>query len=111
MTTRAWFDGIAKPMPMLPPEGEKIAVLMPITSPSMSNIGPPELPRLIDGVGLDEIVIGAGIDVALAGRDDAGRHRAAEPERVADRDHPIADPHRVRIAPIDGRSAAPLPRP
>ncbi len=33
---------------MLPPDGEKMAVLMPITSPSVLNIGPPELPRLIE---------------------------------------------------------------
>ena len=34
-------------MPTEPPVGEKIALLMPITWPFMSNIGPPELPRLI----------------------------------------------------------------
>ena len=34
-------------MPIDPPDGEKIAVLMPITCPSMLNSGPPELPRLI----------------------------------------------------------------
>ena len=37
------YDG----KPIEPPEGEKIAVLMPITSPARSNIGPPELPRLM----------------------------------------------------------------
>ena len=41
------FDGMAKPMPIEPPVGEMIAVLMPITSPSMLNSGPPELPRLM----------------------------------------------------------------
>jgi hypothetical protein len=45
------------------------------------------------GVGLQEIVVRAGIDVALARRQDAGGHRAAEAERIADRQHPIADPH------------------
>ena len=39
--------GMAKPMPTLPPEGEKIAVLTPITSPFRLKVGPPELPRLI----------------------------------------------------------------
>ena len=34
-------------MPMEPPDGEMIAVLMPTISPSMLNSGPPELPRLI----------------------------------------------------------------
>jgi hypothetical protein len=44
----ARFDGTAKPMPTDPPVGEKIAVFTPTTSPCMLNIGPPELPRLID---------------------------------------------------------------
>ena len=43
------------------------------------------------GIDLDEVIIGAGADVAATRRDDAGRHRAAEAERIADRDHPIAD--------------------
>src|SRR5205814_9330657 len=43
-------------------------------------------------VGLQEIVIGAGLDVALPRRQDAGRYAAAEPERVADRQYPITDP-------------------
>jgi hypothetical protein len=50
------------------------------------------------GVGLDVVVIGPGIDVAVARRDDAGRHRAAEAERIADRDHPFAEPQLVGIA-------------
>src|SRR3546814_7523954 len=42
---------------------------------------------LVDGgVGLDEVVVAAGIDVAGAGRDDAGGHRAAEAEGIADGD-------------------------
>jgi hypothetical protein len=40
-------EGMAKPMPTLPPLGEKIAVLTPMTSPRVLNAGPPELPRLI----------------------------------------------------------------
>ena len=39
--------GVAKPMPMEPPDGDRMAVLMPITSPSMLNSGPPELPLLM----------------------------------------------------------------
>ncbi len=35
-------------MPIEPPEGERIAVLMPITSPCRLNSGPPELPLLIE---------------------------------------------------------------
>ena len=47
MTTSAVSDGTAKPMPIEPPVGEMIAVFTPITSPSMLNSGPPELPLLI----------------------------------------------------------------
>ena len=36
--------GMANPMPLLP---EAIAVLMPMTLPSASSSGPPELPGLI----------------------------------------------------------------
>ena len=38
--------GIANAMPTDPPDGETIAVLTPITLPSTSKVGPPELPRL-----------------------------------------------------------------
>ena len=34
-------------MPIEPPDGEMIAVLMPTTWPNMLNSGPPELPRLM----------------------------------------------------------------
>ena len=53
------------------------------------------------GVGLDEIVIGAGVHVARPRRDDAGGHGAAEAERVADGDDPIADPGDVGVAPFE----------
>ena len=36
--------GIANAIPTEPPDGEKIAVLTPITLPSTSKVGPPELP-------------------------------------------------------------------
>ncbi len=51
---------------------------MPMTSPFRLNSGPPELPRLMEG-----------------------GDRAAEPERVADGDHPFADPQVLRIAELD----------
>ena len=47
MTFLAICEGMAKPMPMEPPDGDMIAVLMPMTSPYMLNSGPPELPRLM----------------------------------------------------------------
>ena len=44
----ARLAGIEKPIPTLPPVGENIAVLIPKTSPSKLNKGPPEFPLLID---------------------------------------------------------------
>jgi len=59
------------------------------------------------GVNLQEIVIGPRADVAAAGGNDAGRHCAAEPERVADGDDPVPDPgglggegHERKIVPL-----------
>ena len=43
----ALFDGIEKPIPTFPLL-PKIAVLIPITSPFISNNGPPEFPELIE---------------------------------------------------------------
>ena len=44
----ARFAGIEKPIPTLPPDGEKIAELIPTTSPSRLNKGPPEFPLFIE---------------------------------------------------------------
>ncbi len=41
------------------------------------------------------------MDVAPARRDDAGRDAAAEPERIADRDDPVADLRRAAVAERD----------
>ena len=48
MTGTAISEGTAKPMPIEPPVGDMMAVLMPITSPPRLNSGPPELPRLME---------------------------------------------------------------
>ena len=44
----AKLAGIEKPMPTLPPVGEKMAVLIPNTSPSRLKSGPPEFPLFIE---------------------------------------------------------------
>jgi len=44
MTLRAMLEGMAKPMPMLPPDVERICELMPISSPRVLISAPPELP-------------------------------------------------------------------
>ena len=54
------------------------------------------------GVGLQEVVVGSRIDVALPRRKNAGGDAAAEAERVADRQHQIADPRHVAVAPAGG---------
>ena len=59
------------------------------------------------GVDLDEVVIRTRADVAAARRDDAGRHGAAEAERIADRDHPVADA-RITIRELDEREVVAL---
>src|SRR5690606_36046261 len=52
-------------------------------------------------VDLEEVVIGAGADVAAAGRDDAGSHRAAETERIADRNDPVSDAYLAVVGEAD----------
>jgi hypothetical protein len=43
----AMLDGIENPIPTLPPERERMALLMPTTSPDMLTSGPPEFPGLM----------------------------------------------------------------
>ena len=87
--------GIAKPTPTfastVPPW---ICAFTPTTRPNWSSSGPPELPWLIGA----SVWITFGIvrplgalDVAAECADDAGGHRAVEPERISDRVDGIAD--------------------
>src|ERR1700756_2432361 len=66
-TATAAVGGTGKPMPLQPPAG---------------------MAAIDGGVGRDVIVVRARMDVAVARRHDAGRHGAAEAERIADGDHP-----------------------
>src|SRR5690606_33310341 len=52
------------------------------------------------GIGLDIAVVRAGAGIAMDRRDDTGGHRPAEAERIADRDYPVADARRGRVAEI-----------
>src|SRR3954451_24473129 len=54
-------------------------------------------------VDLDVVVVRSLVDVAPDRRNDAGGHRAAEPERIADRDDPVADLGLIAVAPGDKR--------
>ena len=47
ITFFAMFAGIAKPIPMLPSELDRICELMPTSSPFVLTSAPPELPWLI----------------------------------------------------------------
>ena len=52
---------------------------------------------------MNVVVIGSGTDITATRGDNARGHRAAEPERIADRDNPVADPRLVGGAEIDCR--------
>ncbi|GAV36779.1 hypothetical protein ROTAS13_04467 [Roseomonas sp. TAS13] len=58
------------------------------------------------GIDLQEVVIGAGADVAAAGRDHARRDGAAEAEGIAHRHHPVARAGLVGIAQLQERQVA-----
>ena len=47
MTLRAMFAGIANPIPMLPPDGDRICELIPMSSPAVFTSAPPEFPWLM----------------------------------------------------------------
>ena len=57
----------------------------------------PRIAPVDRGIGLDEIVIAAA-ERAVAGRNDACRHREALAKRVAHGHHPVAHPHQVTVA-------------
>src|SRR5262249_58858766 len=59
-------------------------------------------------IDLNEVVVGTRPNVATTGRDDTGRHRAAEAERIADREHPVADA-RSLVREVDVGDVAPTP--
>src|SRR5205814_10257486 len=52
------------------------------------------------GVGLQVVVIRPGMDIARRRRDDAGGDRAAERERVTDRQYRFPDPGLPRVRPL-----------
>ncbi len=102
MERLAALMGMAKPTPSAVPDSLLICALMPMTSPPASNIGPPELPRLI-GASVwiastrlkSEVIDG---DRPLGSRDDAHAQRAHLLEGAPDRGDRLADDDRARIA-------------
>ena len=107
-TSRTVLIGTAKPMPTFPTSADDepvaICVLTPITWPAAFRSGPPELPRLMGASVWITRSIGDSrrrLDRALQRADDARRDRALEPERVADRDHRVADLDVLGVAELD----------
>ena len=55
------------------------------------------------GIGLDVVVIRRILHIAIEPADDAGSHRRADVERVADREHLVADLQFRAVASLDWR--------
>ena len=76
--------GMAKPRPWLPPDEERMNVLMPTRSPSASTSAPPLLPGSI-GVSVWTYTSGPiGIGLPCHGAHDAHGHRVAQALRASD---------------------------
>jgi hypothetical protein len=92
--------GNANPTPANAPLGDAIAVFTPINDPLLSSNGPPELPGVDGGVRLDDARDGAAGggagNLATHAGDDAGGERVVQTERVADREHFLANLYGAR---------------
>ncbi len=105
----SWFitifimlDGIAKPMPMLPPVRDRIAELMPTSSPVEVDQRAARVARVDRRVGLDEVLVALRVDARAPERaDDAGGDGVAEAEWIADRDDEIADFGAIAVRDLD----------
>jgi hypothetical protein len=94
VTILAVVVGMAKPMPTEPPEGHDRGVHAHHLAFGVE--GRPARVAFVDRrIDLDEVVIRTRADVAATGGDDAGRHGLAQAERIADRNHPVADSRRL----------------
>ncbi len=101
MTFRAMFTGIAKPRPMLPPEGDRICELIPTSSSLHVHERAAGIATIDRRVRLQEVfkpaITVATCRAALAA-DDAHRDGLTDAERVADGEDDVADLHLVRIS-------------
>ena len=80
-------------MPTLPPLGEVIAVLTPISRPSLSSNGPPELPGFsAASVWItSRLGVRRRLNLPVQGDDDAVGQGGLLPERAADGVNGLAD--------------------
>src|SRR3546814_18299106 len=91
-----------------PPKPTRTATLVPYTTLFRSLHSEHRAARIaaVDrSVGLDEVIVAAEFGGAMHRRDDSRRHRRADPERIADRDHPVADTRVARIAELEDRKS------
>ena len=108
-TDLARLMGIAKPRPLKLPDVVAICSLTPMTLPSWSRSGPPELPWLIAASVWMPLGITAPFgarEVAPQAGDDAGGEGEVEAEGIADGDDPLADGDARRVAERQGREVA-----
>jgi hypothetical protein len=93
-------------MPIDPPDCEKIVLLMPIRLPLLSTERAAGIAGIDRRVGLDEILEPVDAEVVAAQcADDAVRDGVAEAERIADREHDVADVQAFDAAERDRRQA------
>ncbi len=79
-------------------------MLMPISRPSRLTSAPPELPGLMAAsVWMKKLEIVDAAGRARQRRDDAAGHGLAQAERIADRQHDVADLDRIGIAQLEER--------
>jgi hypothetical protein len=92
-------EGMAKAIPMLPPEGERIWELMPTSWPVVLTRAPPELPWLMGAsVCRKSSKLPSPSPVARPLADDAHGHGLSNAQRVAEGQDHVAHAHRVRVA-------------
>ena len=95
--------GMAKPIPTLPDSPVlpvEIAALTPTTSPASVDQRATRVARVDRGVGLDDVVDRLGVrrlDAALERAHDPGGDGARVAERIAERDHGVADADAVGV--------------
>ena len=100
--------GVAKPMPTEPPEGETMAVLIADHLAVHVEDRAAGIARIDRCIELQEVVERSRAEIAAARRDDAGGDRAAETERIAGGEDPVADLDLARIAERHGGQRAGL---
>ena len=98
------LDGMAKPMPSLPPDSLLICVLTPTTWPAALRSGPPELPWLMAAsvwIEFEIVKLFGEVISRLSALTIPLVDRALEPERAAERDDALADAELGRVAELE----------